>query len=398
MSTDSRLLWVALAYHLRTRQAAVVVERILPRVPRPVRRLELLVDPVVVLVVSTALLHRQAELATPATMGVAVVPVVQAVVDRWVPPVLDLSTDLLTRLAVAEKAVTQRLITHTALSAAGAEERRLVTSLAVRKALLTEVLAEFVSEGRLKLQRLQEMVVVAVVAVPKVAVLQASRAVLVLPVLSKLVIQFKDEGIDMEKVKVSYEILDYQPDAEWIAVKFDRPGQEPWIEQFSFPDFSKEKLLDQFGAIACRLAGAWSRIPDHPKELSIPSKGNLEVDPELYMPYEPNIQPDPEPEWDQWTQDCLLGDITSPLQESIPWVVVDLTEEEIAERLAGAAQQARADRNFELAMTDGIVCAPDSTVEDKAPWLEYRQALRDVTSQPNFPKEIHWPTSPNYKG
>ena len=202
----------------------------------------------------------------------------------------------------------------------------------------------------------------------------------------------------MEKVKVSYEILDYQPDAEWIAVKFDRPGQEPWIEQFSFPDFSKEKLLDQFGAIACRLAGAWSRIPDHPKELSIPSKGNLEVDPELYMPYEPNIQPDPEPEWDQWTQDCLLGDITSPLQESIPWVVVDLTDEEIAERLAGAAQQARADRNFELAMTDGIVCAPDSTVEDKAPWLEYRQALRDVTNQPNFPKEIHWPTSPNYKG
>lgn len=79
----------------------------------------------------------------------------------------------------------------------------------------------------------------------------------------------------MEKVKVKYEILDYQPDAEWMAVKFERPGQEAWVEQFQFPDFSKEKLLDQFGAIACRIAGAWDRIPNHPKELPLPDRKSV---------------------------------------------------------------------------------------------------------------------------
>jgi hypothetical protein len=158
---------------------AVVVERISPRVLRRLRRLASQEDLVVVLVVSTALLHRQAELAVPAKMGVVAVPVVQAVVDRWVPLVLDLSTDLLTSFAVAEKAVTQRLITHTALSAAGAEVRRLVIRLAVLRGFLTEVLAEFVSEVRLKLQRLQEMVLVVEAVVPKVVVLQANRVELV---------------------------------------------------------------------------------------------------------------------------------------------------------------------------------------------------------------------------
>ena len=34
------------------------------------------------------------------------------------------------------------------------------------------------------------------------------------------------------------------------------------------------------------------------------------------------------------------------------------------------------------------------TTEKQAEWKSYRQALRDVTSQPGFPETIAWPTRP----
>lgn len=36
---------------------------------------------------------------------------------------------------------------------------------------------------------------------------------------------------------------------------------------------------------------------------------------------------------------------------------------------------------------------PDSTA-DKAVWITYRQALRDISAQPGFPLEIVWPVPP----
>ena len=37
----------------------------------------------------------------------------------------------------------------------------------------------------------------------------------------------------------------------------------------------------------------------------------------------------------------------------------------------------------------------DLMPEVKQAWVTYRQALRDITDQPNFPDEITWPVSPN---
>lgn len=36
---------------------------------------------------------------------------------------------------------------------------------------------------------------------------------------------------------------------------------------------------------------------------------------------------------------------------------------------------------------------PDSPV-DKSAWAEYRQALRDLTSQEGFPSNVNWPVKP----
>lgn len=200
-------------------------------------------------------------------------------------------------------------------------------------------------------------------------------------------------------MKVKYKVIDYVPEAEWIAVEFTHPDHPDakWVRQFEFPDFTrKEKLMDHLRSVASRIAGSWSRIPDHPKDLVIPESGTMDVVPELYLPYEPNPQYEPEPEWDEWTQELIAGDIESPTQETIPWIVRDFTPEEIEAKLDSAAEGWRQDRNWALAQSD-FIFAPDVTVEDMDAWLEYRQALRDLPEQPNFPKDVQFPLRPDYK-
>lgn len=37
---------------------------------------------------------------------------------------------------------------------------------------------------------------------------------------------------------------------------------------------------------------------------------------------------------------------------------------------------------------------PDVPLETKSAWADYRQALRDITEQPGFPKNVVWPEKP----
>jgi len=82
---------------------------------------------------------------------------------------------------------------------------------------------------------------------------------------------------------------------------------------------------------------------------------------------------------------------------------IPFTEEEEAEWAAeqaawaaGAndrkAAEVRTERNSKLAATDWTQVA-DAPV-DQAAWATYRQALRDITAQADFPWTITWPTQP----
>lgn len=200
-------------------------------------------------------------------------------------------------------------------------------------------------------------------------------------------------------MRVKYKVLEYRPEVEWIAVEFTHPDRpdEPWVKQFTFPDFNKEKLMDQIRAVASRIAGSWDRIPNHPTELTIPAVADIDVVPELYLPYEPNPQLEPEPDIDYWTQAKEPMDVSAdPFAKTIPWIVRELSAEEQQQLIDMEADQIRRDRNWALMQTDWIF-APDVTVENMDEWLEFRQALRDVPQQANFPKEVEWPRHPNYK-
>lgn len=74
------------------------------------------------------------------------------------------------------------------------------------------------------------------------------------------------------------------------------------------------------------------------------------------------------------------------------WSVTEASPEEVTARADAQAAAMRADRNERLRACDWTQ-VPDAPL-DPAPWVIYRQALRDITLQAGFPYSIEWPEAP----
>lgn len=74
------------------------------------------------------------------------------------------------------------------------------------------------------------------------------------------------------------------------------------------------------------------------------------------------------------------------------WTISDASNQEITKRTNEKAIEIRAERNSRLSESDWTQL-PDSAA-DKDSWVEYRQLLRDVTTQPEFPWNVQWPDKP----
>jgi hypothetical protein len=73
------------------------------------------------------------------------------------------------------------------------------------------------------------------------------------------------------------------------------------------------------------------------------------------------------------------------------FIVRDITAEEVAIRNDAQAATVRAERNAKLAETDWRFRSDMTPTQQ---WINYCQALRDVTAQPGFPWSVTWPTQP----
>ena len=74
------------------------------------------------------------------------------------------------------------------------------------------------------------------------------------------------------------------------------------------------------------------------------------------------------------------------------WSLVDASAEDVTARNDAQSRTVRSYRNDLLTESDWTQLA-DATA-DKTAWASYRQALRDVPSQPGFPHNVTWPTTP----
>lgn len=76
------------------------------------------------------------------------------------------------------------------------------------------------------------------------------------------------------------------------------------------------------------------------------------------------------------------------------WILSDATDEQIIQRIEGRKRIVREERNQLLATTDWTQ-VKDISDSISEPWAAYRQSLRDITLQPNFPFEVNWPKRPS---
>lgn len=92
-------------------------------------------------------------------------------------------------------------------------------------------------------------------------------------------------------------------------------------------------------------------------------------------------------EWDEETKKHFgVTEVNIPEPEVPPYVPID---EELADRI-------RRDRDEKLEETDFFVMSDyPSDPKDLEEVKTYRQALRDITKQSGFPKEVTWPELPS---
>lgn len=104
------------------------------------------------------------------------------------------------------------------------------------------------------------------------------------------------------------------------------------------------------------------------------------------------------PEHDPITQATVLDQTPIHGEQgwTIGWTVKDKSQEQITQETEAKAQQIRKIRDQLLTDCDWVtVRATDTNTAIPQEWLDYRQALRDVSSQTDFPHVVVWPTDPN---
>lgn len=111
-----------------------------------------------------------------------------------------------------------------------------------------------------------------------------------------------------------------------------------------------------------------------------------------YYPFEPISGPFVDYDHITTYEYVLTGNVVRMV-----WTVTKKTGDELREAERLKWEDIRAERNRLLSNSDftRLDDAP-ITPEKRAEWAAYRQALRDITTQPN-PFAIVWPTDPNYR-
>ena len=96
------------------------------------------------------------------------------------------------------------------------------------------------------------------------------------------------------------------------------------------------------------------------------------------------------------TQKAVVGlPVLSATGWTQSWEIQNKTDRELETDSAILSRTARAERDRRIAKCDWVVTvATENKTEMPKVWIDYRQALRDITLQPTFPFDIVWPIAP----
>ena len=197
-------------------------------------------------------------------------------------------------------------------------------------------------------------------------------------------------------MKVYFEITEADPTREYLQVRYTNDdGQEYWRNSLPM-DWSPEGIQREVESYAPYIVAYWNRIRGREAmNMAVyQMSGEFEAEEQRIWvgedPADPVIAE--EPEYDPFTQrieqeDHEYGD------PEIKWKIVQLDPDEVMIFEQGACDSIRNQRNYYLQQTD-FIHMPDAKVENAEEWMEYRQALRDIPQQDNFPRDVVWPQEP----
>lgn len=150
-------------------------------------------------------------------------------------------------------------------------------------------------------------------------------------------------------MQYSYEILVAEPKHKALSVKYFAEGKSDYFKNFIVEDWSDAPTIKSIITGFAPFVLEYWAFQDSVSEVSPLEAGYIDSD------------------------------------DSEPFVQSAYQEPTLAE-------QHRMKRNTLLAETDWMVLSdvPPATQE----WLDYRQALRDITNQAGFPENVTWPVKP----
>ena len=105
------------------------------------------------------------------------------------------------------------------------------------------------------------------------------------------------------------------------------------------------------------------------------------------------VMGDPQPNGVEVSQETYEQFLAKPIEKDAFYIngAIEFRDKQYTDAEVAAA--ARGKRDMLLAECDWTQM-PDVTISNKQAWADYRQQLRDITSQPGFPRDIVWPEKP----
>ena len=179
----------------------------------------------------------------------------------------------------------------------------------------------------------------------------------------------------------TYEITKLSTSQEIIRIKYSATDKEDYYYSSRITAFEEDDVQAIINAGA-NLAGAyWERDDDRPDSANVALTGSGTYT----APTDPvPTSVEDQPSYDYYTQQITLSE-TPDANGVLTWTITDLSDDD-------KARNFRNQRDTLLEETDWMVLS--DTPAANSEWLDYRQALRDITSQNTFPNSVTWPEKP----
>ena len=175
-------------------------------------------------------------------------------------------------------------------------------------------------------------------------------------------------------MSTNYEITEISPQQLRMQVKYTKTDKPDYWENVKVTDFSDDALHTIAKERAHKAEIFWNQIESAPADKTLTSNTG-ELKPKTYADV---------PDFDEATQTLTQSWSETDSAEVQSWTVADKSD---ADKELGI--RAKRDRLLEETDHYGL-----SDVTMSTEMTTYRQALRDIPQQTDFPTTVTWPTMP----